>query len=314
MTPIRGPKYGTPEWLLLRSYDENRAEPVIISASNAAAVCGVSEHQTQLEFYLRFLGQLPPIEDNSKMRIGRKMESVILSEYGIQFDRDVSIDSCVFFHPELPFIAATPDCFGRKLMSDPWFPVDSKHTGSRRFRSAYGDEGTDEIPVDYLMQANCQMLVCDAARQETVVFVDGELKLFEIERSQELCDAIIDSFREMKERLINRDPPEPDYTHSSTVEIVKEIQKSGTGGVIDLPQDIVDAYVESKRLGSEIAKLDKEQKLLKSRVQYYMRDHSTGVFPGGTAEIVKREVTMPGGYRDGYSYYRFDQKKRGKSK
>ena len=118
----------------------------------------------------------------------------------------------------------------------------------------------------------------------------------------------------MKERLINRDPPEPDYTHNSTVEIVKEIQKSGTGGVIDLPQDIVDAYVESKRIGSEINKLEKQRDLLKSRVQYYMRDHSTGVFPGGSAEIVKREVTMPGGYRDGYSYYRFDQKKRGKSK
>src|SRR4051812_1639091 len=63
----------SPAWYAARSTG--------IGASEIAAAAGLSRYATPLEIYARKRGLMPEIEDNDAMRLGRKLEPVVKSEF-----------------------------------------------------------------------------------------------------------------------------------------------------------------------------------------------------------------------------------------
>jgi putative phage-type endonuclease len=234
--PIEGPMPYTDEWWALRQYDPERDVPVIFGASDAAAICGMSEYATPAHV---FLSQTQPREkkaDSDAQWFGKAIEPAVISRYREVSRRLAVAPVPAFFHPVHRFLSATPDGL---VVSDKYvtqispqlsvleaaeFPIDSKSTGFRA-QHAWGEEGTDEVPMDVLFQAQQQMLVMGAEHQETVTLLlsSRSIRIYPIERNEDLCDAIVQAAHELAARIIANDPPEPNWTHPRAREINKAL-------------------------------------------------------------------------------------------
>ena len=115
----------TPEWYDCRKYRPGRqltlnsggtpivrtviTSPVIFGASLAAAVCGVSEWSTPLHVYHEMVTGTGSKDESDAMRLGKKLEPVVISEYIERTGYGCMYPQPMYFHPVHHFLAATPD-------------------------------------------------------------------------------------------------------------------------------------------------------------------------------------------------------------
>jgi len=302
--PIRGPQPLTPEWFALRQFDPGRDVPVILSASYAAATVGCSEWATPAHV---FLWQTEPQDeaDDDYRWFGRAIEPAIIGRYAETTQHVIDYPQPMWFHPVHRFLAATPDAMvmdilGDKGGQDPkpqWhelasFPIDAKSTGFR-MAEKWGDEGTDEVPVDVLMQAQQQMLVMGADHQEVVQFQveKRRIKVYPIERNEDLCDAIVSAADELCQRIIANDPPEPNWTHPRA----REINKALFGITADLRKTADDEFLTARSAYQQALADEKlaaaAKEAAKGKMEWLMGD-AAAVDLGDGKEMVRKKIQV----------------------
>jgi predicted phage-related endonuclease len=142
--------------------------PLNISASRAGAILGMSQYSTPLQVWLQIMEsrepgfcekhnyQIPEFEYNSAMKWGHAFESAVIElaeEKAVNmqiFDRER-----LFNHSTLEYITCHID--GRYSC----FPIvlhEGKTTSANYFYSAFGEPGTDRVPVEYQLQCQHQMI------------------------------------------------------------------------------------------------------------------------------------------------------------
>lgn len=273
--PIVVAKPHTPEWYAARGTG--------IGASEIGIAAGLSPYQTPRELYHRKRGELPPIEDNDAMRLGRLLEPVVKSEF-------TTLTGIVLADPEPPMyrharhqpIVATPD----GIIDDS--TIFEAKTASWRMKSQWGDQESDVIPDHYLCQTQAQMAVMDAAVCHVAVLFDGAtLKTYRVLRNDELIRHLIAAALELWERIKDGNPPEPNWEHPSTPALIKEIHQTVNDTRIVLTADEVDAWETYERLGKEIKALSDDRDIAKAFVLHGIGDHGAGLLPDG--RMVRRK-------------------------
>jgi len=273
-----GPLALTPEWYEARKH--------CIGASEAAAACGLSPYATPLDIYLRKRGEIAEVEDNDAMRLGRLLEPVVLSEYARRIDVAVIPNARLFISPTHQFIGATPDGF----RDDDGRPIDAKTTTHWTAKS-WGEPGTDDIPADYVCQAQQQMFVVGAAVQDVAVLIDGRtLRIYTVHRNDRLIDGMLAKESELWERIVAGEPPEPDWSHSRTPDLVRQMYGVTEGATIPLSDETAKAWAEYERLGAAIRDMEKERAALQARVLHAMGDKAIGYLPDGERELARTIV------------------------
>jgi predicted phage-related endonuclease len=296
--PIVGPLPLTPEWYALRRYDPVRNPPVVLGASLAGALCGLSPFTMALEVFLDQRGRLPAKEITIAMEDGIDFEPVVLKKFAKR--RNVQLVSAthgirvpMYLSRQWPWMAATPDDFA---LFDPIEAVDAKVTTYLRYdefglnQHAYGQEETDQLPTDNVMQAQQQMAVMGlGAVQFPVMFDIRTIRLYRVQREQALIDMIVAAGEEMVERIKNDDPPEPNYQHPKAVKIIREMHGLTVGKTIELDDQAIEAWTQLSHVKLKIKDLEEERETLKAIVQDRLGDAERGLFPRGTKQI-KRTV------------------------
>jgi predicted phage-related endonuclease len=227
------------------------------------------------------------------MRLGRLMEPVVIAEYahrmGVLVDSPCPSLRCAAH----PFLGATPDGNVHPLGDDD-FPLDAKTTTFRRAHE-FGEEGTDELPHDIVMQAQQQMLVCGSERQDTAVLLDGRtLRVYTVRRHERLIEGLIAAAVELRDRIIAGEAPDPDWRHTGTPALVRTLYGVAEGRTIDLGQEAAEQWREYQRLGKEASAIDKERKWLKARVEHAIGDAAIARLPDGAAILTRKSVERKG--------------------
>lgn len=312
-SPIPAAMPLTPEWFAIRKYNPDSDRPVIFGASIAAAVCGLSKWKTPLHIYRDYCGLAEPQEDSVAMRMGRKLEPVVISEYVERTGNKVDAPLPCFLSAEHLFLSATPDGM---IIDDggEWkFPMDAK-TASFRVADEFGEEFTDSMPVEYLVQAQAQMLVMGCDMQETAVLLDGRtLRIYRVYRNEILQDAIIDAGAELAQRIVSSDPPEPTWTHPQTNSLVKVLYGIEESKTIFLSDETALFREQYNALGHQIKELEAQREELHSRILYVMEDAHIGKLPGGK-ELVRSKVERKEYLSPATSYISLRERKEPKKK
>lgn len=320
-TPIKGPAPHTPEWYSLRIFDPQRKRPVIIGASEAAAACNQSPYSSALELYLIKRGEFAKefsAEQTSRMNLGSKLEPVILDAYCERVNCLMNRNLPMYFHPQLDFMAATPDAIG--YVQDPDGPgfeewiVEAKSTSWRMLDKTgdnadrFGEENTDAVPIGYLLQAQQQMAVMGLSRAEFPVLVDAsELRIYHVDRNEDLIKQIALAEAELVERIINADPPEPNYEHSGTKKLLQSMFGTEIGTVAQLSEEDHDLWIRREHLKDVIKLAERDVEEIDARLAWSMQDAELGRFPDASIELKKicvGEAFVPAYTRKPYSYLR----------
>lgn len=195
-----------PEFSLSQEQIEQRLRGV--TASEMPAVLGISRYDTALDVYnLKIYGDLIPRRDSPQMRAGRHAQEYIKSLYeqerGDYLEPAVTITS-----EEHPWIVATPDYIHLNWDGNPLKIVEIKNVGLRQMKH-WGRAGTDQVPVEPLVQVMTQMLVTGIRSAEIAALLGGDtLRIYPIEYDEDLAREIIERSRTFWfEHVQKREPP-----------------------------------------------------------------------------------------------------------
>lgn len=266
----------TPEWLAARSTG--------IGASEAAAAAGLSDWATPLDIYLRKRGELPDVPDNEAMRMGRRLEPIVVEEFSLATGLPVTqYPMGMFRHPSLPFVLATPDAQVAEVDG-----LEAK-TSTWRVRKRVGEEGTDALPPEWVCQCQQQMAVVGFARVHVALLIDGRhLSRFVVERDDDLIDGLTAAESELWERIQDGRPPEFNWQHARAAELVKQLFGSiGDTRIVELSADATAAWTRRQELQEEINRLKKESDSAKAKVLYEIGEFAGGILPDGS-QIIRR--------------------------
>lgn len=188
-------KQRTPEW------HEYRARR--ITGSTAAAILGASKYGTPLTEWLRLTGRRTPDRvETPWMRWGTMMEPVNADLYRERFhDRELAREELTIEHPEIPWLAYSPDGF-----------VAIKQAGrtglwEAKAPSPFNSEWRTQVPLDNVIQVQIGMACTGLDWASVSALVWPSVQVFEIERDSRFIDAAINKLTEFMEYHVARDIP-----------------------------------------------------------------------------------------------------------
>lgn len=300
--PIMGPAPHSEPWYALRVYDPDRkGREVVIGASEAAAACNLSPYSSALQLFLEKRGQLPAWqpdpEAKERMEFGLRVESLVLDAYAEREDCEIEKQLPMFFHPEHAFCTATPDGIAHRSLENQWC-VDAKNSNWRMFDESgesehrYGQAGTDQVPVTHLCQAQQQMAVMGLDRCDFPVLKDGnKLLIYTVQRNDDLIAQIIAAERELYERILRNDPPEPNFEHTGTVKVLSQMFGCKVGQVASLTEAESDLWRKYEQLGITAKEANEEREEIKAKLLWSLGEAEVGRFPDVAMELKRTVVS-----------------------
>jgi len=298
--PTAGPMPHTDEWYALRSLDVSRTtRPVVLGASDAAAVCGLSPYSTPLHLYLEKRGELSKEfsdEQQERMAFGLKLEPIVLDAYALRMGVAVESDEPMFFHPEHDWMACTPDGIAHEHGSDEEWGVECKCTTWRMYdahgdsEDAFGEDGTDQVPTVYLLQGHWQMAVMGWDRVDFPVLFDGsKLRVYSIRRNEDIIEQLIQSGKNLMEQILAGTPPDPEWSHDGTAGAIRALYGfNAETDAVELDDSHEALWWQYKELGATIKEIEAKKSEIHNRLLASFRGAAVAEFPNG--QKLKRSV------------------------
>ena len=314
MTPIIGPHQRTTEWYALR----RNADDPRFGATDAAVLLGESRYKTPRHLYEEFIEPPPPL-DNDAMRLGRHLEPAVQSLYAEVHRKWVVREVPVAIHPNVPLFASV-DSFTLESAADPrmrgtldsgvedWFQgqqfpdaadaadiLEIKTSFSHAIADQLGEDGTDWVPTEWLCQVQQQMGVLGLPRAVIAVLLYGKLRTFKVDANDDLIDGIYTAATEMRDRILNRDPPPLDWESPLTPDLVKSLRHDIVGGEWQADEEAVACWRMQRDIAAEITMLEKQRALAKGKFEALMLKYeaATAILPNGK-QVVRRQASRKG--------------------
>lgn len=273
-----------------------------IGSSDVAKILGLSKFGTALSVYLDKIGEstdggMTPNQEWG-LRLEPAMAAAVIDQYGWNLAKTPAI-----IHREHRFMRSNPD----RMRIDTANEVVEFKTS--RSADGWGEPETDEIPLDYQVQVQHQMEVCHATYEvETAwVFVligGADFRRYRIPYDPEFLPTILPALQEFWHRVETRTPPEPDWSHPTTLESVQSLYKPMIGKSVALEDSCVPLATEYVRLGAEASAVSERRDAVKAQLIAAMGDAELAVLPDGRT-VTRKKVDRKGGVVAPSSYYNF---------
>lgn len=268
----------TDEWL--------RARDGGVGASEAAVASGVSEYETPRELYHRKRGELPPKEQTEAMRRGHLLEPIIVSEFsrvtGLQIQQ---YPMGLMQHQDHPIVLATPDAqitekAGLECKSTNW-----------RLAKRLGQEGTEDVPNEWLCQVQQQMAVTGWERVHVAVWIDRDnFKTFCVERNQTAIELLIKYDLELWARIEAGDPPPHEWTADSRDLMRALYREVHSDSVIRLDERQADLWARRCEFRQEAGRMYKRADALEAEFLAEIGNAAFAVLPGEDKMVRRKKI------------------------
>lgn len=248
-----------------------------IGASEAAAAIGLSPYKTPIDLWLEKTSTEPPNRDWYKpgkpAYFGTLIEDVIADTYAAIHDVKLR-RTHTLAHPTYDFILATPDreIVGQKKLleckaSSPW-------------RSDWGEEYTDEIPTEYVVQCHQQMAVrgwvdngCDIAVFKSIT----DYREYHVPFDYEFWDIIVSKLRQFWDCVQNNERPE-----IMTVADINSMYPFESGEQLLAHKGDIDDMRELVELRETYKSLENQKKKLENELRIKLAEHGELIGEDGT--------------------------------
>lgn len=241
-----------------------------IGGSDIAAICGLSKWRTPLQVYQEKLGEAPPSLETEAMEWGNRLEPVIRQAYADRTGRAVyKPEEPIIRHPEHEFLLASVDGFTACNRV-----VEIK---TSRVSEGWGDEGTDEIPMDYFLQVQHYMLVTGFNLADVAVLIGGsDFRLYEVQAVKDLQASMIQRAQQFWEQVQKEIPPAP----VSAAEMAAFYREVKPGSVLATEEHLALAQ-KLKEIRSQGKGIEEEEDRIKALLMEALGHQDEMVSPDG---------------------------------
>lgn len=252
-------KAGTPE--------ERRAG---LGGSDAAAALGLSKYRSPYELWCLKTGRTEPSPMTEPQLWGHLHEATICAEYERRTGNRIEEHQAVVRHAEHTWMMGHIDGRMKRRIMD---------AKSSRVFHGWGDPGTDEVPLDILIQQHHYLTieadaeVCDVA----TLLAGSDFRLYHIHPDPEIAAALIEGEQEFW-RYVETDTPPPPINVDDVVARWGRIAARGSAVAGDIE---LAAIEELRRIALARRELDDAEQAAKMVVLHALRDNEALMHPGG---------------------------------
>lgn len=182
-----------------------------IGGSDAGAIMGVSPWKTARELWFEkqpdYDHKIRDDKETDLMEAGNALEPAVINMFRRHTKLTVSTPQETFYSKEYPFMFAHLDG-----LVENGNILEAKAVTTPYMARRWGEEGTNQIPAEYLMQVAHYCMVMDRPVADIAAFIVGEFKMYRYVRNPELEKEYIQKAKDFWYMVQNNImPPASDY-------------------------------------------------------------------------------------------------------
>lgn len=219
-----------------------------LSASEIAAVMGLSPWESPFALHWRKRGGWDGVEETLQMRAGKALEPLITAEFQAAHPELTIVDCGMFAHSVRTWQLATPD---RIAWGDDLQPIVIEEKTAES-ADGWGDTGTTEVPIHYYSQLQWQMDVLHARRGVLVVMI-GHREIREYPIAYDGGDTVL--MRNAGLQFLDdvRAGIAPDLDgHPATGKALRKLHPELEDREVEIPDGLAMSYLRTKRLADRV--------------------------------------------------------------
>ena len=297
---------------MLNNQDFTRERTKYLGGSDIGAILGFSKYRTALDVWLEKTGRIVNIVDNLPARFGTFAEEFVASEYATQTGYCLVHSEEGIAHNQFPFMVGHIDRFVFESvessdlvdgeLNHPDGSCAASHlleckTANPFNQSDWGDLGTDEVPMSYLVQCLWYLAITNLERCDVaVLFGNHDFRTYEVYRDKELEDLIIAKAATFWIEHVQADIP-PLAQCESDYQIL--FKKEVTGKAVEAEPIICELTQKLCLLNNEIKSKESEISQIKQTIMGQM----------GEAELLTYQGQVLATWKSPKQSYRLDSKR-----
>jgi putative phage-type endonuclease len=248
-----------------------------IGGSEIAAVVGLSRFARPIDIWVRKTGQAPEQEVTHHMQRGTYLGPALAQWYAGKTGYYVSHygrREKTLIHPVHSVVRATPDGQVREGPRKKPFAAFEGKSPDRWNIEGWGEEGTDQIPYDYMPQVIWEMAVLDVDRAEVGALIDGDLQIYSVPWDQELFDVLVDEAKRFWRDYVETNTPPPADGSPSHTEYLQRRFPEASADMLESNDPELDRMVlEYAQLDAQIKGATKDKERIKQELIERIGEH-----------------------------------------
>lgn len=250
-----------------------------VGSSESGTIIGVNPYETKYQLWRRKMKMDGPKTDNMPMRLGHLMEDAVATLWAEETNREVikaSAGDWIGMNPEKTFLKASPD----RTFWIPGAKRNNENKGIVECKTTQMTIDEEDIPKSWFTQLQYQL--------GTLEMSEGSIAWLSMGRTFGYRDyKLAPSFygwvvEEVEKFWVDNilGGQEPEMTDASDVLI--KYGKHTESKVIEVGEDILNAYSNLKELKDRIKELEAEKEAYENQIKMVFQDAEAIVYNGST--------------------------------
>ena len=252
-----------------------------IGCSKIAQVLGISRWGTPYDLWAQYTGRQPwpDLSNDLRVAIGEPMEAVLQPFVEQRLGGKLRRDRREYRHPTLPMVGhvdfrvareaeAVIQALGAPARERPILDMKTSlgFAASRRF----GEDGSDELDSDVLLQMHGYLLLTGASIAYVAALVPGpELKIYSVQADSEMQDLIEEGVERFWWNVTSDTPPEA----RNEADARRIWPRHSEGKVLEADSALAAALRQLASLKAQIRNLEKQEQAVKNEVLPKLADY-----------------------------------------
>lgn len=256
-----------------------------LGGSDAAVCAGLSPFMSARELYYVFRGEIDrPDIDPINAFIGHQLEPMIASWWLEETGQKIRAFHITKHHTKNDFAIAHPD----RMVVGVREGLELKTAATTE---GWGRDDDTSIPEHHFMQVSHYMEVFDYDAWNVAVFflVSREFRRYRIERDKSFGRQLMEMEATFMRHVAKGTPPEWDYQHPTTLELLKVIYPGTNGKAMDLGTEAETWWDAREHALTQTRLFKVAGDAAKARILAIMGEHSLGYLPSGATLTQKRD-------------------------
>lgn len=243
-----------------------------MGGTDAAATMGVHPFKTRIDLYAQKIGLMPDIEPNWRMRRGIALEPLIREDFAAAHGVKIEVPGSIRSETQ-PWRFGTPD--GLIVDSVPPAGLEIKTAGGEPWiANRWGEEGGDEVPIEYDIQCHWYMDLFDRDIWWLAARIGDEYREYRLLRDKEWEACIIEEAEKFwVDHVLARKPPLIDGSESAGKFLARRWASHSEDMIESCPEDdeLIVALLAAKKT-REVA--EEEEERLKNEFRNRINEHA----------------------------------------
>lgn len=238
-----------------------------LGATDCAAVMGLSPYRTPYELWLIKTGrsQEDAILGEDRLRLRHAHEQTIADEYETQKNVKLRRVNQTTYHKTLPFMLCNLD----RVVTGQRKIVECK-TSTAWLRQNWGISGSDEVPIQYILQVQHQLACSEYDDADLAALIDiDDYRIFPMSRNEKVIEKIESACTYFWENHVLKDiAPEP-----TTRDDLKLMYPRNNGNFIEATPEILDYFNGILNKKTKLKCVKEDIKMLEKEIIQFIADN-----------------------------------------